>query len=94
MVVRWDGLNIGFFLLHEALRQTVQLMVEVFDLPASGLALVGVHFGGPHAHQSPLGAAHDRGRHLQIAQQSSGPCGGGVRFRGSLGFEKQLGLVE
>jgi hypothetical protein len=67
MVVRWDGLNIGFFLLHEALRQTVQLSAEVFDLTASGLALVGVHGGGLHARQSSLGAVQNRGRYVQIA---------------------------
>jgi hypothetical protein len=93
-VVRWDGLNIGFFLLGDALRQTLQLLAEVFDLRARRLALRAVHFHGAGARQSPLGAVEDRGRHLQIALQSGGPGGGGGRFRGSLGFEKQLGLVE
>jgi hypothetical protein len=69
-------------------------MAEVFDLPARRLALRAVHFHGADARQSPLGAVDDRGRHLQITQQGGGPWGGGVRFRGSLGFEKQLGLVE
>ena len=66
----------------------------MFDLPTRRLALRAVHFHGADARQSPLGAVDDRGRHLQITQQSGGPCGGGVRFRRSLGFEKQLGLVE
>ena len=69
-------------------------MAEVFDLPARRLALRAVHFHGADARQSPLGAVDDGGGHLQIAQQSGGPCGGGVRFGRSLGFEKQLGLVE
>ena len=69
-------------------------MAEVFDLPARRLALWAVHFHGADARQAPLGAVDDRGRHLQITQQSGGPGGGGVRFRGSLGFEKQFGLVE
>jgi hypothetical protein len=94
MVVRWDGLNIGFFLLHEALRQTVELPAEVFDLPASGLALVGVQGGGLHAPQSSLGAVQNRGRHVQIALQDGGPGRGRLRFGWRLGFEEQLGLVE
>jgi hypothetical protein len=80
-------------LLGDALRQTVQLLAEVLDLPLHRLALVAVHLRCSRAGQSPLGAVHDRGRHLQIAQQS-GPCGGSFRFRLPLGFEKQLGLVE
>jgi hypothetical protein len=64
------------------------LAAEVFDLPACGLALVGVHFGGPRARQSSLGAAHDRGGHLQIAQQSGGPRCGNLRFGWRVGFEK------
>jgi hypothetical protein len=94
MVVRWDGLNIGFFLLGDALRQTVQLPAEVFDLPASSLALVGVQGGSLHARQSSLGAVDDRGGHLQITQQSGAPGRGRRRFGGRLGFEEQLGLVE
>jgi hypothetical protein len=94
MVVRWDGLNIGFFLLGDALRQTVELPAEVFDLPASRLALVGVQGGGLHARQSSLGAVQNRGRHLQITQQSGGPGRGSLRFGLRLGFEKQLGLIE
>ena len=66
----------------------------MLDLPTRRLALRAVHFHGADARQSPLGAVDDRGRHLQITQQSGGPGGGGVRFRGSLGFEKQFGLVE
>jgi hypothetical protein len=94
IVVRWDGLNIGFFLLHEALRQTVELPAEVFDLPASGLALVGVQGGGLHAPQSSLSAVQNRGRHVQIALQGGGPGRGRLRFGWRLGFEEQLGLVE
>ena len=94
MVVRWDGLNIGFFLLREALRQTVQLPAEVLDLPAHGLALVGVQGGGLHARQSSLGAVQNRGRHVQITLQGGGPGRGRRRFGGRLGFEEQLGLVE
>ena len=66
----------------------------MFDLPASGLALVGVQGGGLHARQSSLGAVDDRGRHLQIAQQSGGPGRGRLRLGLRLGFEEQFGLVE
>jgi hypothetical protein len=69
-------------------------MAEVLDLPSRRFALVAVHLHCPRAGQSPMGAVHDRGRHLQIAQQSAGPCGGSFRFRWPLGFEKQLGLVK
>jgi hypothetical protein len=94
MVVRWDGLNIGFFLLGDALRQAVQLLAEVFDLPAYGLALRTIHLGGSRPGQSPPGAVQNRGRHVQIALQGGAPGGGSLRFGGRLGFEKQLGLVE
>jgi hypothetical protein len=94
IVVRWDGLNIGFFLLGDALRQTVQLPAEVFDLPAHGLALVGVQGGGLHARQSSLGAVQNRGRHVQIALQGGGPGRARLRWGGRLGFEEQRGLVE
>jgi hypothetical protein len=94
IVVRWDGLNIEFFLLGDALPQTVQLLAEVLDLPTRRLALRAVQFHGTDARQSPLGALDEGGGHLQITQQSGGPGGGGVRLRGSLGFEKQFGLVE
>ncbi len=69
-------------------------MAEVFDLPSRRFALLAVHLRCSRARQSPIGAVDDRGRHLQIAQQSGGPCGGSFRFRLPLGFEKKLGLVE
>jgi len=59
-------------LLGEALRQTVQLLAEVFDLPARRLALLVIYLRGSRPGQSPIGAVDDRDRHLQIAQQ----CGG------------------
>jgi hypothetical protein len=94
MVVRWDGLNIGFFLLGKALCQTVQLTAEGFDLLARRSALLRIHLRCTDARQSPLGAAHDRACYLQIAQQCGGSRRGGFRFGGRLGFEKQLGVVE
>ena len=84
----------GFFLLGETFRQAVQLTAEVFDLPTRDLALVEIHLRGARAAQSPVRAADEGGRHLQIAQQSGGPRRGSFRFRGRLGFEKQLGLVR
>ena len=81
-------------LLREALRHTVQLMAEVFDLPARRLALLRVHFRGCRASQSPLGTVDDGRGHLQIAQQCGGLWGGSFWFGLRLGFEKQLGLVE
>jgi len=65
-------------------------MAKGFDLGTSGLALRRIHLRCPETRQSPLGAAQDRGRDLQIAQQG----GGSGRCGGQLGFEKQLGLVE
>ena len=81
-------------LLGDALRQAAQLTAEVFDLPACGFPLRGVHRGGFPVRQSPLGAADEGGGHLQIAQQGGGLGGGSLRFGLGLGFEKQLGLVE
>jgi hypothetical protein len=92
--VRWDWLNIGFFLLGQAFRQTVQLVAEVLDLPAHRLALRVIHLGCSSPSQSPAGAADEGGGHLQIAPQSGGPGRGGGWFRWRLSFEKQLGLVE
>jgi len=70
------------------------LTAEGFDLGTSGLALRRIHLRSPETRQSPLGAAQDRTRHLQIAQQGGGSGRGGGRCGGRLGFEKQLGLVE
>jgi len=75
-------------------RQTVQLTAEVLDLPACGLALMGIQGGGLQARQSPLGAVQNRARHLQIAQQGGGPWGGSGRLGGRLGFEEKLGVIE
>ena len=93
-MVRWDWLNIGFLLLGNALRQTVQLLAEVFNLPARRLTLLEIHLRCARARQSPLGAVDEGGGHLQIAQQSGSPWGGSWRFRLGLDLEKQLGLVE
>ena len=76
------------------LRQTVQLVAEVFDLPARGLALVRIHLRCSGAGQSPVSAADEGGGHLQIAQQSANSGGGSLGFGWRLGFEKQLGLFE
>jgi hypothetical protein len=94
IVVRWDGLNIGFFLLGDALRQAVQLLAEMRDLPAHGLALRTIHLGGSRPDPSPPGAVQNCGRHVQIALQGGGPGRGRLRFGWRLGFEEQLGLVE
>ena len=72
----------------------MQLLAEVFDLPARGLALRGVHLGRSYARQSPLGAVDDGRGHFQIAQQVGGGRGGSLRFHLRLSFEKQLWVVE
>jgi hypothetical protein len=76
------------------LRQTVQLVAEVFDLPARGLALVRIHLRCSGVGQSSVSAADEGGGHLQIAQQSANSGGGSLGFGLRLGFEKQLGLFE
>jgi hypothetical protein len=94
IAVRWDWLNIGFFLLGQAFRQTVQLVAEVLDLPAHRLALRVIHLGRSRPNQSSVGALEEGGGYVQIAPQSGGPGRGSGWFGGRLGFEKQLGLVE
>ena len=81
-------------LLGDALGQAVQLLAEVLDLPAYRLALRVIHVGCSSPSQSPASAAEEGGGHFQIAPQSGAPGRGGGWFRGRLGFEKQLGLVE
>lgn len=66
----------------------------MLDLPAHGLALVGVQGGGLPARQSSLGAVQNGGRHVQIALQGGGPGRARRRLGGRLGLEEQLGLVE
>lgn len=72
----------------------MQLTAEVFDLPARRFPLRAVHPRGARADQSPLGAADDRGGHLQIAQQCGRPRRGSGRCGLRRDFEKQFGLVE
>jgi hypothetical protein len=55
------------------------LFFNACDLLPRGLALLGIQFRCTRASQPPLGAVHDCGHHLQIAQQFRG-CGWG-RFR-------------
>jgi len=76
------------FLIRDALRQVVQLTAEVFDLPASRLALLVVHLCCSRPGQSLLGAADEGRSHLQIAQQCGDPSRGALRFGLRLGFEK------
>ena len=70
------------------------MLAEAFDLPARGLALMGVHRGSSYARQSPLGAVDDGRGHFQIAHQVGGWGGGSLRFHLRLSFEKQLRVVE
>lgn len=53
-------------------------------------ALLGIQLRRPSACQPPLGAVHNRGYHLQIADQFSN-C---RRFLDPLRFEEQGGIVQ
>jgi len=44
------------------------LGLQALDLMPRGFPLLAVHLRGSRASQSPDGAVHDGGRHLQIAR--------------------------
>ena len=70
----------------------LDLFFNPFDLLPSRDALLWIELHCICAGQSPMGAAHNRGDHLQIADQfSTGPWRG---FLLPLRFEKQRGIVE
>jgi hypothetical protein len=54
-------------LLVDALCQTLQLIPRLLNLPPRRLALLVVHFHRRGIGQPPMGAAHNRRHHLQIA---------------------------
>lgn len=51
----------------ELFADALQLSLHALDLPSRALALPPIQLRG--AGQPPLGAIHDRGRHLQLTQQ-------------------------
>ncbi len=77
-----------FLLSFELLAHALELSLHALDLAPGALALPPIQLRG--AGQPPLGAIHDRCRHLQIAQQF------GMRRLAllPLRFEEQLRLLQ
>jgi len=69
------------------------LFLNASDLLACRFALLAIQLRGCRPGQSPLGAVHDHGHHLQIAQHLGGCGGGGLQFL-PLRFEKQLRRIQ
>jgi hypothetical protein len=93
-VVRWDRLNIGFFLLADAFRQALQLVAQMLDLSVHDLALPTIHRGGFRPGQSSLGAVQNHGCQVQIALQGGSPGRGSGGFGGRLGGEAPRAVQE
>ena len=72
----------------ELFAHALELSCYAIDLPPRTFALPGIQGGG--AGQSPLGATHDCGRRLQIAQQ----CGMRRLALLPLRFEEQLRRLQ
>jgi hypothetical protein len=71
----------------------VELFLNASDLLARHVALLSIHFQSRRTGQPSMSAVHNRGHHLQIAQQFGAYGGGGFHFQ-PLRFEKQLRLIE
>jgi hypothetical protein len=72
----------------------LELFLNAGDLPARHFALLAIQLRGCRPRQSPLGAVHDGGQHLQIAQQFGSGSGRGFLLRLPLRFEKQLRRIQ
>ena len=72
----------------------MELAWNALDLMPRGLALPGIQLQSAGAGQPPLRAVHDRGHHLQVAQQFGAGRDRDFRLCLPLGFEKQFGLVQ
>jgi len=75
------------FFLH-----ALELSFNALDLLPRGVALRSIELCCLRAGQPPMGAVHNRGDHLQIADQFGGRPGWG--FLLSLRFEKQRRIVQ
>ena len=70
----------------------LELSFNPLDLSARGVSLRSIEFGCLRAGDPPPGAVHNRGDHLQIADQFGGGPGGD--FLLPLRFEKQRRIVQ
>lgn len=77
-----------FLLSFELFANALELSLHALDLPSRAFALPPIQLRG--AGQPPLGAIHDRGRHLQVAQQ----FGMGRIALVPLRFEEQLRRLQ
>ena len=70
----------------------MELVLNALDLTPRGFALLPIQFHRRRAAQPPLRPVHNRGHHLQIAQQFGGGPGRSCFL--PLRFEKQLGIIQ
>ena len=72
--------------------QALELFFNAADLLPRRVALRFIQFHCLCTGEPPLGAVHNRGDHLQVANQFG--CGPGRDFLLALRFEKQRGIVQ
>jgi len=70
------------------------LFLNPLDLLLRRFALRGIQLQGRRAGQPPMGAVHNRGYHLQIADQFGGGSRRSFLLRLPLRFEKQRRIVQ
>ena len=70
----------------------MELFFDPLDLIPHLSALLVIHFHRLQVGESPMGAVHNRGHHLQIADQFSG--GPRRNFFLPLRFEEQRGIIQ
>src|SRR5271166_2533404 len=94
IAVRCAWLNMWFFLRLDFFAHAAKLFLNAIDLKPRRFALLEIQFPGCGPRQPALCAVHDRGHHLQIAQQFGACPGWGFLLRLPLRFEKQSGIVQ
>jgi hypothetical protein len=70
------------------------LFLNPLDLLLRRFALRRIQFPGRRTDQPPMGAVHNRGYHLQIADQFGGSSRRSFLLRLPLRFEKQRRIVQ
>ena len=72
-----------------------QLTLDALELMPGGFTLLVIYLGRASPGQVPLRAVHNRGHHLQIADEFGAGAGRGLLLRRlTLRFEEQLGRVQ
>jgi hypothetical protein len=82
-----------FLLRKNLFVQALELALNALDLLSCRFALLAIELRCPRPRCPPLRAVHNRGHHLQVAQQFRSCGRGGFHFL-PLRLEKQLRLIE